>query len=378
MNKIKILFEVYLLYHLPQFEPFYQKIKNDDRFDIYFTTYSNHSKHELDIILNVFTKENKKFIIANTEEERINKLNEMDFDILFIGWARRGYILHLTEENKPFIIMMYHGIGVKSSYYRDHNPLIDVRFVESEYRKNQLIKAGVKTKIYITGFTKLDPLLKNNFFDLDVYRKKYNLNSHIKTILYAPTYYPSSLGKIKEKIAEDTKGYNLIIKLHNYTHYKERYIEDLKLAKYITEKYSHVRIIDPEDYNIIPFMKLTDLLITDASSVMFEFLVLDKPQIVFTFYKLIWRHKIFRYWFHKSRIDKKTKRIQDFCYHLNSPKKLKEVIQDCFNHPEKFSSKRKSVRNQMLYKCDGNASERMLKYFETITKKSININSNPN
>ncbi|GIQ98193.1 MAG: hypothetical protein CM15mP4_0300 [Candidatus Neomarinimicrobiota bacterium] len=34
--------------------------------------------------------------------------------------------------------MMYHGIGVKPSYWRDNSDRLNIRFVESEYRVNQL------------------------------------------------------------------------------------------------------------------------------------------------------------------------------------------------------------------------------------------------
>ena len=56
--------------------------------------------------------------------------------------------------DKTLVIMIYHGIGIKPSYWRDNNERLDLRFVEGRYRVEQLKGHGIKTDLALTGFIK--------------------------------------------------------------------------------------------------------------------------------------------------------------------------------------------------------------------------------
>ena len=58
-------------------------------------------------------------------------------------------------------VMIYHGIGLKQSYYNDIDPRIDLRSVESESRLEELKSYG-HDNLVLTGFTKCDPLINQN------------------------------------------------------------------------------------------------------------------------------------------------------------------------------------------------------------------------
>ena len=73
--------------------------------------------------------------------------------------------------------MIYHGIGVKPSYWRDNHQRLDLRFVEGEYRVDQLRDYGVKTDLALTGFIKLDPLFNGSAPDSDQLKEKLGLDS---------------------------------------------------------------------------------------------------------------------------------------------------------------------------------------------------------
>ncbi len=51
--------------------------------------------------------------------------------------------------------MVYHGIGLKQSYYNDSNDRINLRAIESLDRFTELKNKGHKN-IILTGFTKLE------------------------------------------------------------------------------------------------------------------------------------------------------------------------------------------------------------------------------
>ena len=59
----------------------------------------------------------------------------------------------------------------------------------------------------------------------------------------------------------------------------------------IADSFDHVHLIPPEMYNITPFYKISDLLITEASSTIYEMLAKEKPLLDNRFYKQKISHK---------------------------------------------------------------------------------------
>src|SRR5699024_8948001 len=106
--------------------------------------------------------------------------------------------------------------------------------------------------------------------------KKYNLPKNKKIILYAPTWrvkgkfsMPMDLLRMKEELGNE---YVLIIKLHHYM------VQNFSLVE--LEDFAYVF---GKNSQISDFYKLADLLITDYSSVMFDYAILKKPMIFFTY-----------------------------------------------------------------------------------------------
>jgi hypothetical protein len=371
MKKIRILFEVYHLYHLPQYLPFFALIKDDPRFDIYFTTSASNGPEARRAALDAIAPLGVRIIDAPAEPERIAALDALQFDFLIIGWSRRGYIRYLEGKKRPVIVMIYHGIGIKAAYYRDNGALVDFRVAESPYRARQLENHGCHAKTIPAGFIKLDPLFAPGAHGAEDgrLRERLKLDPAKKTVLYAPTFYPASIGIVRDQIALQTRGYNLIIKLHNFTQHFPEYRTDYALIRDVAAKYDHVRLLSFDEYNIVPVMRIADLMITDASSVMFEYLPLDRPLIVFTRYKLIWRHFIFRYWFKKTRIDTETAGYNDFFEPVRNPKRLRALIEENLSNPEKFQSARRRVMTELLHFTDGKSAQRLLDWFEQMLSK---------
>jgi CDP-glycerol glycerophosphotransferase (TagB/SpsB family) len=49
----------------------------------------------------------------------------------------------------------------------------------------------------------------------------------------------------------------------------------IDLAKRMESEYDHVRFLGPEVYNIVPFYSAADVLITEASSTIYEMMAID-------------------------------------------------------------------------------------------------------
>ena len=117
---------------------------------------------------------------------RISKIKEKSFDIIIVG--NIGQLKKVVNDNE-LTVMIYHGIGLKKSYYNDIDDRIDLRFVESEPRMKELVSHGHENLV-LSGFTKCDPLVKN---DHNSIIRSIGLDTKLKTILYAPSFYPSSI-----------------------------------------------------------------------------------------------------------------------------------------------------------------------------------------
>ncbi len=362
-DKIKILFDSFHLYHLPQFDPVIDLLSRDDRFQIFHSTAAVNKKEERELCLSILATKPGTMVYSESEEERAKMIKELDLDFFVCGWSRYELDEYITE--KTLAGMIYHGIGVKPSYWRDNHPRLNIRFVEGIYRMDQLRSHGVDKELVLTGFTKLDPLFSQNPDFDEKLIQSLGLNPSKKTILFAPTFYPSSLERFGMKLGEYTQNYNVILKPHMWTYFLDKFgeynlVPQRNLAYDLADKFSHIKLLGPEVYNITPYYKISDILLTEASSTIYEMIALEKPVIVNRFYRLKLSHKIFRYRLFKKRLSKEmNKDITNFCFEMNRARDLPQVLDTAFNENHKRLNIVREYQKKMLYKLDGKASERV-------------------
>ena len=362
-DKIKILFDSFHLYHLPQFDPVIDLLSKDDRFQIFHSTAAVNKKEERELCLNILATKPGTIIYSESEEERAKMMKELDLDFFVCGWSRYELDEYISE--KTLAGMIYHGIGVKPSYWRDNHPRLNIRFVEGIYRMDQLRSHGVDKELVLTGFTKLDPLFSQNPSFDEKLAQSLGLDPSKKTILFAPTFYPSSLERFGMKLGEYTQNYNVILKPHMWTYFLDKFgeynlVPQRNLAYDLADKFSHIKLLGPEVYNITPYYKSSDILLTEASSTIYEMIALEKPVIVNRFYRLKLSHKIFRYRLFKKRLSKEmNKDITNFCFEMNRARDLPQVLDTAFNENHKRLNIVREYQKKMLYKLDGKASERV-------------------
>ncbi|NQT64877.1 MAG: CDP-glycerol glycerophosphotransferase family protein, partial [FCB group bacterium] len=368
----KVLIDSYHLYHLPQMETVAKLLIKEPNFDVYFSTSHNIDIEERELTLSIFAKNNWNYIIGQDEEDRKKQIIELNPDVFICGWGR--YPIQEFCGPNTICCMIYHGIGIKPSYYRDHNKRLNIRFIEGSFREKQLRDYGVESDLELVGFAKLDPLFNGEIGSRAEVLEQLGLNPSRKTILYAPTFYPSSFEVFGMKLVKLTENYNLIIKLHQWIYFRNNFTwmnfrKQQKLLKKIEKHYPSVKIIEVKDYNIVPLYRTADILLTEASSTIYEMMALQKHVIICDFYKKKLSHKISEKRMFKRRLDRDMKSdLNDFCYHINSPKELPETLDKCFNKPDPFIEIRSKYIDEMLYKLDGKASERIV---ESIKKKLI-------
>lgn len=177
-------------------------------------------------------------------------------------------------------VQIFHGLaGEKKGHFRIRK-YFDLYLTQGPYFTNRFHKLAKKHKdfdVIETGWPKLDQL----FAQKGSYDKEKNdlLNEHAvkRIILYAPTFSPSLTSAIdlKTHILKLANSENLVfIKFHDLM--DQKVISEYKT---LCKEYPNARIV--EDNNIIKYLILSDIMISDTSSVVYEFLLLDKPVITY-------------------------------------------------------------------------------------------------
>lgn len=147
-------------------------------------------------------------------------------------------------------------------------------------------------KIPLTGWAKMDVLFKKTKEEII---SEYKLNlPYEKTVLYAPTGnwdYATSFDKSIEHVLNlfEKSSYNLIIKNGVYS---GSFVKWDYFIQYMKNAPSHMNTIfapqkqttsvEAKMPDITPLYKVSDILITDGSSVAWEFIGTDKPTIQLT------------------------------------------------------------------------------------------------
>ena len=97
------------------------------------------------------------------------------------------------------------------------------------------------------------------------------------------------------------KDCNIIVKPHYLTYERNKYKKQLqKFKKW--EEYSNCKVMPLSEYNLVPFLAIADVMISDESSAMFEFAGLNKPVISNRYFKLRWSYYLMP-WKLNKRID---------------------------------------------------------------------------
>ena len=176
-------------------------------------------------------------------------------------------------------VQVFHGLaGEKRGHFRVRN-YFDLYLTQGPYftKGFKKITQGLKdVEIKETGWCKLDSLFSNH--EQYLQEKSRLLESHNKTkvVLYAPTFSPR-LTSAKTAFHDvftvaESPEILLLVKFHDLMN-KE------VVAQYEKEAKKRDNVIIVEDRNIIKTMIMSDLMISDTSSVVYEFLLLNKPVV---------------------------------------------------------------------------------------------------
>ncbi len=178
-------------------------------------------------------------------------------------------------------IQIFHGYAAEKKDHWVIRRYFDLYFTQGPYFTKVFKALSRKYKdfeVFETGWTKQDWIYKHRH-DFEE-NKKQLLAKHNKKqiVLYAPTFSPSltSLPHLKESLRKlsHEKDIVLLLKFHPLT--RQEWIEEYcELAR----QEEHILWIDDPD--VTKYELMADFMISDTSSTIYEFLLLNKPVITY-------------------------------------------------------------------------------------------------
>ncbi len=358
MKKIKVLFKIGYVYHKAAFDPVIELLLNNPKYDVRFALDMEKRR------VLFFDIPYRAHIISEWENQGYRFTDETrGFDIVITGDTLRNAAAY----GRTLLCFLNHGTGIKTILYRNLAKVPRDRyqiFVEGRHRVEALLRSGRlnRSEVHLIGLPKLDFYFQGRY-RRDEILKRWGLDPRKKTVLFAPTYKPTCLYEVKDDIFEQTRDYNLIIKLHPYS-WMGKYAphRQHRIYERRVKKYSHAVLLPFSEYNIVPYYAAADTLISEASSTVFDFLALGKFGIVYDLPCDRLSHSDGE---PLLEIDNRTFLSGAFP-HISSGKQIREAVEEALNPTEDMQVRADLFRDSLFYGLDGKAAQRFIDKMEQL------------
>ena len=334
------------------------------------------------LYLEMMNYPNVKLFFVSGEKDEIRKVKKCGFDAryyldlksipLFLrthAWVTShgsNYIpfIGLVRRVLPFLkwkhgskwVDVWHGLAFvhteRGKMLRDY----DLGFVASEFFKRYYSKEGgekVAKIIKITGYPRNDPLIDGRW-SREKLEKELGISKGCKNILYAPTWGH----KFKKKVFpwESTSNFlrrmeefcekhncNFLIRMHpNWYLRNPNEVKQIENEAKYAKRIVHVPHYKYED--VQPLLYVSDVLITDWSSIANDYILLNRP--------IIFLETTFP-------VEKFVLGPEDRAgYVVKNKEEFFEKLSEAITKPNLFQQKRKKIVKKLYKYIDGNSSKR--------------------
>jgi len=272
-QKTTVLFTGYAPVHFVCFRPLYERLVKSSEFDV-FVSGGLRTESEGQVLHDARGLY-EPFGIPAHRILTVEELQTRDFDLLFGANTKL-----ISPRSAGTRVQIFHGISFRNKSVRDENMGCDHYFMIGPYMHRKFIEGGLlapdDARALKIGFMKTDPL-RGKSPDKQELLRRHGRDGTRPILLYAPTGQKNnSLETMGEEVIRRlaaTGRYDIFIKLHD--HPKDESVDwAARLAPLEDE---HTRVAREPD--VVPLMCLSDLLISDASSVSSEYSLLDRPMV---------------------------------------------------------------------------------------------------
>jgi len=351
------IFLVHHLYYIPQFIPVAKELKR-------------RNKEILFLLLGLDSPDKNQIAYSFCKENDFNPCfydkNAPVFNCDFL--INGAHAFPLIDINYKYTASIIHGIGTKAGYYTEEQNKHDIRFVEGEQRVKMIQELFPESKcqLFNVGFAKLDEAFSQDNAGKTEMLRSIELNPDKKTILYAPTFYPSSIENMPLNFPENFKDYNIIVKPHFFSFEKKKYNHQVKkFGEW--QKFPNVYLAEADKFNLVPFMAVADIMLSDESSAIFEFAALNKPVILNQNVKYRLTYRIFKSKV-KKRMDDSMNPFKAVAKTIHKYSELKQAISFELENPQNRENERKKISQQIVGTTDGQVSIRIVNILDNFSK----------
>lgn len=242
-------------------------------------------------------------------------------------------------------VQIFHGTSDKPFNFHKSIARYDLIAVPGPKMRDDIINRGLAdpSRIAVIGYPKIDYFLHSSF-DRNKFIEKLGLDKSKKTVLYSPTWDDpdrySSFSRYTITLLRTLKDVNLIIKPHpNILKFRPWQV----MKAYVWKRKNAFFYLN--NRSILPFMEVSDLLITDISSVSHEYLPFNRPMV-----------------FLDPKPGKRIPSEHVWMWHCGDVVEKKEqiprVVYDNLEHPDKYHKERLRALRMVFLNFDGKSPVR--------------------
>lgn len=357
--RARILFEATSPLSLAVFRPVLRLLEQDSRIEVWFTTSDESWSAD-----RLFRSIGNRDRVVSPGHARWMKFDAyINSDFWNMTWLRR----------RTRRVHLFHGVAGKYGLDAPVRIAPTVRSFDrllfpNRDRLRRYIDEGLVDpnglQGVLAGYPKVDCLVDGSI-DRNAVRAELDLARDLPTVLYAPTWSPySSLNAMGLEIIEaltKTLDVNVIVKLHDRSHEgTARGSGSIDWVREIEQVGDQLRtqlgaplgrsgrVHVAESADASPYMLAADLLVTDHSSVGFEYMLLDRPVVVIDCPELV----------RKARINpEKVRLLRSGASVVGRASELAGAVRLGLSDPLALSTRRRQIADDLFYR-PGSASLR--------------------
>lgn len=341
LNKTRVVFLCPADFHYFHISPVVEKLACENDFEVTIVKWEAFNQEAINDV--------RYIDVENFEDEYLRT-----YDIFFTTEFNRAPPWWMTGILKVYFL---HGVGPKVSYFASKSLSgYDAVFAPGPYvKERQLPYVGTHSQLYDIGLPVTDGISNS---------KDMNRSSHgIPTLLYTPSWSSDAeYISINEKLLEEIgklKGWNVIIRPHPNLLLPGRCdgVDWEEKLEILQRRSHHVVLHAGEGTSVYDVLATADVLLTDISSVLFEFLILDRPII------LSYKDGIDTFYDCEDLFGL----MSEACGTIFTPVDLALVLSGEFKQPRARSCKRQELLARSIYN-PGNATEKMMSALRHLAK----------